>query len=271
MNHRHYQALLGISSHWLIAMLNSPAACYRKYLDPQRSAEESTDALRLGTLVHCLALTPRQFDREFRVADYERRSKAGKAHYVALTASGLTVVRPAELDKARAIVAALHASPEARKLLRGGKKERTIVQPRGAGLLPLKARLDIHRESKRQIIELKTIYSLDAMATAMNRYRYPLSAAFYQELAKGLSVLFVFVQTTPPYEVVVRDVPEAQLRAGREQWREALARFDTCWRNDDWPEVTPAAPDLDDDLMLPAVIAARSPRRFDLPVGELAL
>ncbi len=234
MNNSHYQAMLGISSHWLIEMLNSPAACYRKYLDPQRPAEESTNALRLGTLVHGLALTPRQFDQEFRVADYERRSKAGKARYAELT--------------------------------------RTIIQPRARGLLPLKARLDLHQESKRQIVELKTTYSLQAVATAIDRYRYPLSAAFYQELVKGLSVLFIFVQTTPPYEVAVLDLPRTQLRAGREQWQAALARFDTCWQNNDWPEGSPAAPDRDDELMMmPAIIAARAPRRFDLPVGELAL
>ncbi len=272
MNNSHYQAMLGISSHWLIEMLNSPAACYRKYLDPQRPAEESTNALRLGTLVHGLALTPRQFDQEFRVADYERRSKAGKARYAELTASGLTVIRPAELTKARAIVAALQADPDARQLLRGGKKERTIIQPRARGLLPLKARLDLHQESKRQIVELKTTYSLQAVATAIDRYRYPLSAAFYQELVKGLSVLFIFVQTTPPYEVAVLDLPRTQLRAGREQWQAALARFDTCWQNNDWPEGSPAALDRDDELMMmPAIIAARAPRRFNLPVGELAL
>ena len=74
MNNTEYQDILGISTHWLIAMLQSPAACWRKYLDPQRPAEEATAALRLGTLVHCLALTPRQFEREFIVADYERRT-----------------------------------------------------------------------------------------------------------------------------------------------------------------------------------------------------
>jgi hypothetical protein len=46
MNNHDYQDLPGISSHWLIAMLDSPAACWRKYLDPQRPAEEPTAALR---------------------------------------------------------------------------------------------------------------------------------------------------------------------------------------------------------------------------------
>jgi hypothetical protein len=269
MNNTEYQDILGISSHWLIAMLQSPAACWRKYLDPQRPAEEPTAALRLGTLVHGLALTPRQFEREFIVANYERRSLAGKARYIALQQSGLTVVKPAELDQARAIVAALQADPVARKLLRGGKKERTIIQPRARGLLPLKARLDVHQESRRQVVELKTTWNLAAVQATMGRYRYPLSAAFYRDLVCGLSVIFVFVQTREPYEVLVMPMDRPQLRDGERQWRAALERFDACWRLNDWPEAEPAAPD-DDPLMVP-FIPVPALRRVEIPVGELAL
>jgi len=272
MNNHDYQDLPAVSSHWLIAMLDSPAACWRKYLDPQRPAEAPTVAMRFGTLVHCLALTPRQFEREFIVADYERRSVAGKARYAALQQSGLTVVKPAELDRARALVAALHASPEARKLLRHGKKERTIIQPRQHGLLPLKARLDVHHEARRHVVELKTTCSIRAVETAMDRYRYPLSAAFYQDMSRSLSVIFVFVQTAPPHEVAVIPMERQQLHAGREQWQAALARFDQCWQANEWPEAEPVA-DLDDDPLMmnfiPAKAAAR--QRFEWPVGELAL
>ena len=123
------------------------------------------------------------------------------------------MVRPAALEQARAVVAALHADAEARKLLRGGKKERTIIQPRARGLLPLKARLDVHHESRRQVVELKTTYSIRAVETALARYRYPLSAAFYQDLVKGLSVIFVFVQSREPYPVLV--MPMAPATPGR--------------------------------------------------------
>ena len=271
MNNTEYQDILGISSHWLIAMLQSPAACWRKYLDPRRPAEEPTAALRLGTLVHGLALTPRQFEREFIVANYERRSLAGKARYIALQQSGLTVVKPAELDQARAIVAALQADPDARKLLRGGKKERTIIQPRARGLLPLKARLDIHQETRRQVVELKTTYSIRTVETAMERYRYPLSAAFYRNLVRGQGVVFVFAQTREPFEVAVMPMERRQLQAGREQWQTALARFDQCWQANEWPEAEPAA--LDDDPLLMNFIPTKAAtrQRFELPVGELAL
>jgi hypothetical protein len=181
------------------------------------------------------------------------------------------VVKPAELDQARAIVAALQADPVARKLLRGGKKERTILQPRARGLLPLKARLDVHRESRRQVIELKTTWNLAAVQATMGRYRYPLSAAFYRELVCGLSVIFVFVQTREPYEILVMPMERPQLRDGERQWRTALEMFDACWRKNEWPDAKPAA--LDDDPLLmdfiPAKAAAR--QRFEWPVGELVL
>ncbi len=271
MNNHDYQNLPGISSHWLIEMLNSPAACWRKYLDPQRPASEQTDAMRLGTLVHCLALTPRQFEREFVVMHCERRTKADRARWEWIQAQGLIPIRSAELDQARAIAAALHADPDARKLLRGGKKERTIVQPRRAGLLPLKARIDVHNEAKRQVIELKTTWNLAAAQATMERYRYPLSAAFYRELVRGQGAVFVFVQTREPFEVAVMPMERQQLQAGREQWQTALARFDACWRANEWPEAEPAVPDDDPLLMnfIPAKAAAR--QRFELPVGELAL
>jgi len=271
MNNHDYQDLPAISSHWLIAMLDSPRQCWEKYLDPQRPAEEPTDAMRFGTLVHALALTPKQLEREFRVIHEDRRTRNGKAEWEWTQAQGWTPIKPAELDRARAIVAALQASPEARKLLRHGKKERTIIQPRASGLLPLKGRLDVHHEARRHVVELKTTWNLAAVEAAMERYRYPLSAAFYAEISRSLAVHFVFVQTREPLEVAVMPLTPVQLQAGREQWQTALAQFDDCWRANVWPEAEPAVED-DDPLLMncrPALAAARP--RFDVPLGELAL
>ena len=229
--------------------------------------------MRLGTLVHCLALTPEQFSKSFIVVDYERRSIAGKARYAQLSETGLTLIKRAELDQALAIVAALNDKPAVRKFLRRSKKERTIIQPRGGGLLPLKARFDLHDETRRQVMELKTTWNLATAAAAMERYRYPLSAAFYQDLARSQNVVFVFVETIPPHNVEVVSLERPQLQEGRNQYQTALQRFDTCWLKGDWPEAEPITTDFDNDPLwlgfLPAK-AATGPR-VDLPVGELAL
>ena len=272
MNNAEYQAMQAVSSHWLIDLLKSPAHCWRQHLDPQRPPGETTDALRFGTLVHCLALTPNRFDEEVIVMDCERRTNAGRARWNYAIASGLTPVKPAELDKARALVAALRARKDVNRLLTYGRKERTIVQPRARGLLPLKARLDIHHEAKRQIVELKTIRDIGVIRASMERYRYPLSAAFYRDMVRGQSTVFVFVETREPFEVEIFDMSRSQLEAGREQWRAALRRFDDCWRSGEWPEAEPVANDADDDPLMMSFLPTSTNRpRFDLQVGELSL
>ena len=265
MNNCDYQRLTAISSHWLKCFIDSgPSECYRQHLEPQPPSTESpSSSLRLGTLVHCLTLTPHWFHQEFLVTDYERRSKAGKAHYDQLMATGLTLIKPDEFERAKAMVEALKAHPDARKLLRGGKKERVIIQPRPSGLLPLKARLDVHQEARRQVIELKTIYSLHhTLDIAIDRYRYLLSAAFYQYLVKALSVVFIFVQSAEPHDVMVLELSRSQLQSGSAQWQTALAQFDECWLNNHWPKPN--------RVILDRIPLIRPPR-FDLPVGELAL
>lgn len=271
MNNADYQKLHAVSSHWLIDLLVSPAHCYRRHMDPARQDEPPSDACRIGTLVHCLALTPSQYAREFRVLE-NRRTKAAQAEWAGTIAQGFIPIKPAELDQARAIVAALKGHKTANRLLTYGRKERSIIQPRPVGLLPLKARLDVHCEAKRLIVELKTTRDLGVIRASMERYRYPLSAAFYRDMVRGQATAFVFVQTTPPHDIEIVDFPRHQLEEGREQWKAALRKFDDCWRRNDWPEAEPA-PDLDDDpLMLPGTpLFQRGPARFDLPVGELAL
>lgn len=279
MNNTQYQNFPGVSSHRLIAMLESPAACWRKYLDPARSEQLQTESTLLGTMVHVLALTPHEFDDEFLVADFERRSKAGKARYEELSRYGLKVVRPQTADKAKAIAGALLADSTASRLLSHGTRERVFIEPRGQGLLPLKARLDIHHAARRQVVELKTIRDIGRLGKAIAEYHYLLSAAFYRYISKSDNVTFVFVQTAKPFTVEIFEPTDSQLDQAAEQMGAALVRFDACWRANNWPDdlslsKVEAEPmdDDDDPLMMPfAKIAAPCRQRYELPVGELAL
>lgn len=274
MHNHDYQDMPGISSHWLKDLLISPAYCYQRHLAPDRETSQRNSSLNFGSLVHCLALNPLQFGQEFTIQTLNRRTKEGRARYNTLTETGWIVVTPSEFERAQAIVAAMKAHPDARQLLTSGQKEKTFIQERDRGLLPLKARLDIHHPGQRLVGELKTIHSLDAMQKAIDRYRYALSAAFYADISQALYVHFVFIQTQEPYDVEVFELPPQELQEGREQYQAALRRFDDCWQRKEWPEAEPIA-DLDDDpLMMPATFMATNNTthtRFNWPVGELAL
>lgn len=275
MHNDDYQELPAISSHWLKDMLISPDYCWQQHLDPQRPLSKPSAAMQFGTLVHCLTLTPLQLGQEFVIETLPRQGKARQARQAQLAEAGLTAITPDEFNHAQAMVAALRANPAARSLLTGGQKEHTIIQPRAPGLLPLKARLDLHHPDQQLVVELKTIHSLDAIDRAIKRYRYALSAAFYCDLVNAERLVFIFVQSREPYEVAVFELSRLELQDGRELYRYALCRFDDCWQSQHWPEADSITAEDDDPLLMPlaAMITPKGTNhaRFDLPVGELAL
>jgi hypothetical protein len=280
MNGADYLKLQAVSASWLKDLLDSPATCYQKHLAPEREPETQTPEMRMGSLVHCMALTPLELPKEFIVNTQEQRSAAGKARAARLAAHGKTVVTTREFARASEIVAALKAHPEAWTLLRDGRPEQVIIQERGADWLPLKARLDVHDERRRRVVELKTIHDLLAIEGTIRQFHYLLGAAFYRELADAREAVFVFVQSTPPFPVEVIPVHPEDLERGRAQWQSALARFDECWKTQQWPD---AEPDATDDLAMDLwgmtaagedrlrSFSSRSQNRSDLPVGELEL
>ena len=104
----------GVSSHALIEMWRSPLHCWARYVDPDRADEEPTAAMRFGTLVHALVLTPETFGEEFVLSDaINRRSQEGKAQYAALVESGQQVVTGQEYRAALEIVKAIRQHPVA--------------------------------------------------------------------------------------------------------------------------------------------------------------
>lgn len=119
-----------------------------------------------------------------------RRSHAGKARYAALSATGLTVIKPAELEKARHRRRA--PRPSRRKTPVARWQERT-ADPSAplTRIVAAQGPADIHQETRREVVELKTTHDLERFSASLERYRYPLSAAFYRDISQSRSVQFV--------------------------------------------------------------------------------
>jgi hypothetical protein len=179
LSNRSYFRLPGVSSHALIEMRRSPLHCWAKYLDPDRADEEPTAAMRFGTLVHALALTPETFGDEFaRAGSINRRTSAGKADHAALLASGKLPVSREEYAAALEIVKAIRKHPVAGGLFKGGEPEKILTVEREPHRLPLKGRLD-WLSPRPAIVELKTATdaSRAGFLRAVYRHGYHLSAA----------------------------------------------------------------------------------------------
>lgn len=272
MDSKTYFRFPGVNSHALIEMMRSPLHCWAKYVDPDANERnEQSQAMRLGSLVHCLALEPEKFTRDFIIADWiNLRTKVGKADWAAVVESGLTPITNDDYVKASRISHSVTLHPIAGPLLTGGEAEKTIFVERD-GLLPLKGRID-YLNPYAGIVELKTAHdaSKRAFSGAVWRYNYHLSASYYQMLAARhagceeaeIRHTFIVVETKYPFAVAVYTTPEALLEEGRKLWEEQLTRFDECMRTDHWPSYP--ADTLD-------TYTGGGVARIDVEVGELEL
>lgn len=272
MDSKKYFKIPGINSHALIEMMRSPLHCWAKYVDPNApERDEQSQAMRLGSLVHCLALEPGIFTRDFFIADgINRRTKDGKAEWAAVVESGLIPITNDDYVKASRISNSVTRHLIAGSLLTGGEAEKTIVVERD-GLLPMKGRID-YLHPYAGVVELKTANdaSKRAFSGAVWRYGYHLSASYYRMLAARhagceeaeIRHTFVVVETKYPFAVAVYTTPESLLEEGRKLWEEQLARFDECMRADHWPSYP--ADTLD-------TYTGGGVARIDVEVGELEL
>lgn len=222
---------------------------------------KQTDSMRLGSLVHLLALEPWRIDEVCTLPDFNWRSKTGKADVVRwaldngikdmilgskaemmrIIESQRTIVTHEMMETAVKCVSALRAHPIASELIEGpgGQNELTVI----ADLFGLRAKCRIDRVIDTGLIELKSTFdaSSDAFARAAEKFDYHLSAGFYRLLARGEGLPFdkfhiVAVETSAPFGVMVYELDDELLH-----WGEALAMeaFE-IYRNlpekrDDWP------------------------------------
>jgi hypothetical protein len=270
---RAYFRMPGVSGHALIELARSPLHGWAKYVDPDRADEEPTAAMRFGTLVHALTLTPETFADEFFLADsINRRTNAGKAEHAARAATGKQIVTGKEYQAALQIVKAIKRHPVAGTLFKVGEPEKILTVAREPHRLPLKGRLD-WLNPQPAIVELKTATDASpaGFLRAVYRHGYHLSAAYYRMLVgrttgtpeAAIPHTFVVVEPRYPYAVAVYPSSERLLAEGRDLWETNLARFDECWMANDWPSYPVESLD-------PATSTSGGPR-FEVEVGELEL
>ncbi|HKY58342.1 MAG TPA: PD-(D/E)XK nuclease-like domain-containing protein [Aeromicrobium sp.] len=195
------------------------------------------DALDFGNLFHTVVLEPEKLADRYLVldpykvgvkangdrADNPTATTAWKKAVTKATEDGLTVVSPADWDKAHAMRDSVLKHDEARELLNLASAQHEVsvfVEDPDTGL-KLKARFDL----------LAPMVAVDAKSTAAKPgahsltkavidYGYDLSAAHYLHVAElaGLQVdgfTLLFIGKEPPYRVTVADLDDLLIMRGR--------------------------------------------------------
>ena len=101
----------GLSSSDLKLLARSPL----HYKTAKAIPPKETDAMRLGTAVHCAVLEPDRFEKEYAAAPeaIDRRTKAGKAHWAELEATGKVVLSGEDAQMVRGMADSVRRHPTA--------------------------------------------------------------------------------------------------------------------------------------------------------------
>lgn len=229
-----YHAHPAVSKSVLDKIARSPAHA-RAYLDGQR--EEATGAMVFGEALHCSVLEPRRFADQYRVFEGDRRTKAGKEAYEALTARGASVLSAADADAISAMTMSVRKHPVAGGLLADGMAEASVFWQDERTGLECKARPDWWHRERGLVVDLKTTddASPAGFARSVATYRYHLQAAHYRAGTGCSRFLFVAVEKKAPYAVAVYELDTDAIRAGAELQATLLGQYASCQEFGVWP------------------------------------
>lgn len=206
---------------------------------------KATLPLIQGSALHCSVFEPGVFASRYvvRPEGLDGRTKEGKA-WLAQHESSRVDILPHDVGLAvEDMRRAIYRNPEARRILEaGGKPEEPVYWIDSETAIVCKGRLDLLGPNA--IIGLKTTRKIKParFASEAAALGYHLQWAFYrdgvgQSHQIDLPVIEIVVENIPPYDVVVYDIPEEVLDAGRDAYRDSLKRLDQCRETGEFPGV----------------------------------
>lgn len=232
-------------------LLQAPA----KYDWARRHGSRSSDAMKLGTVVHSMVLGKGQ---EIAVLDFDdRRTKAYKEAEAEAVALGLLPVLRKDYDEAKAIADALLTHPTAGGLLSDGDAEVSMFWQDPEFGIWLRGRCDYMTlfGGQQVIVDVKKTKdaSPEGFAKSVYEYGYHRQDPHYREgwaaiLGcdwQDIDFVFAVVEPEPPYLVATYRIKPEHADLGREQNRIARERFRDCMKADRWPGYSEEIEDLE--------------------------
>jgi len=193
---------------------------------------KGSDAMRIGSALHCKVLEPENFKRDFAILpECNRRTKEGKAIYNAFveTSGDKTILKDEQMTAVNLMSKSIMQHEIASGMLTGGEAEYSYFVERDG--IALKTRPDyVNGDS---IIDIKTCQdaSADGFTRACIKFMYHLQAAFYLDvynMATGKNIqdfYIVAVESSPPYAVNTFKMGEVEIDIGRGQYLAALKQY----------------------------------------------
>lgn len=206
----------------------------------------------IGTAAHSLLLGT---GAELVLVDTEKwTTNAVKAEVASIRAEDKIPLKPSDLEKVKAMVAAVRAHHQAGPLFApGGVAEQSLYWTDPDTGVTCRCRPDMLREypDLTLCVDYKTAVKADPMSAskAIAERNYHQQDAFYVDgvqavTGKQARFLLVFQSKTAPYLITVRELSEADRAIGRAKNQRALRTYAECTKTGIWPDWTGPTDDI---------------------------
>lgn len=219
-----------------LKLINQSPLHYKHSLEQQR---EETQAMKIGSAVHCAVLESSEFEKRYIVMPdgIDRRTKEGKALCAEMEESGKIILSANDYKMIDGIAQSVKSHESASKLLGNGRPEMTVFTEIDG--VPAKCRIDWYRSNV--IVDLKTTEdaSLDGFQRSVAKYGYHSQSAWYLDCCESLNIpaqhfIFIAVEKTEPYAVGVYELDSASIEVGRTLNQRALDKYRQCLETNNW-------------------------------------
>ena len=251
-----YYEIDALSNSSLSVLKRSPQEFHERFVTGKQKGEE-TDAMRLGSAVHMLALEPEKFDSQYVVLEGPINAKTGnpygrdtKAFTEWLEAASVDETRKVlireDVESSLNIARAFHSHEIIEGLMSvGGKEfEKTLLltyQYDDGSSERVKCKPDCIIPAESIIIDLKTSSDPrpDEFQWSALRYGYYRQAAIYLDACevyygKEFRFLFGVVNSKAPNECGVFELTPGDIQRGRDEYHELIEEYSRRLAGNNW-------------------------------------
>jgi len=178
-----YHATRAVGSTHLRTFMRSRAAFAHMWTHP---FDKKTEAMTVGSALHCMVLEPHKFKDDFVVApEINRRTKAGKEEWEQFQAinAGKEVLKPEHMEQVRKMSDNIMRHNIAEELLKDAEVEKSARVSLSNGLIT-QCRPDAINNGK--IIDVKTCQDVSKFHWDARSHKYNVQAAFYYFILSSL-------------------------------------------------------------------------------------
>ncbi len=220
-----------------------PEAFYGRYISKTMPKKQSSPEQVFGSVVHCLALEPAEFDsRYFVMPNLDLRRKADQKKKADLEEKnpGKEAIKEADCDRAAEAVSAIHGSKDAKMLLETvGVVEKAVYWNDNTTGLPCKCKPDKLILDDfflgSVVVEIKTTHEIPNLANvrhSVRKWKYDCQAAHYLAGTGADIHRTIFVRSLYPFQVTVWEYGLA--KSAWEQNEKTLRKIHQCIKSNDW-------------------------------------